>query len=111
MHVLNVVDGCIPADLSTGSNEEIEEERRLLYVAMTRAKDHLHLLVPQRFYVTQQSAHGDRHLYVGRTRFIAAQDVKAFEEVVWPPPPERPPAVPAPQAAIDLRNRLRAAWR
>lgn len=111
VHVLNVVDGCIPADLSTGSNEEIEEERRLLYVAMTRAKDHLHLLVPQRFYVTQQSAHGDRHLYAGRTRFIAAQDVKAFEEVVWPPPPERPPAVPAPQAAIDLRNRLRAAWR
>lgn len=111
VHVLNVVDGCIPADLSTGSNEEIEEERRLLYVAMTRAKDHLHLLVPQRFYVTQQSAHGDRHLYAGRTRFIAAQDVKAFEEVVWPPPPERPPAVPAPQAAIDLRNRLRAVWR
>ena len=111
VHVLNVVDGCIPADLSTGSNEEIEEERRLLYVAMTRAKDHLHLLVPQRFYVTQQSAHGDRHLYAGRTRFIAAQDVKAFEEVVWPPPPQRPPAVPAPQAAIDLRNRLRAAWR
>ncbi|MBS0453399.1 MAG: ATP-dependent helicase [Proteobacteria bacterium] len=111
VHVLNVVDGCIPADLSTGSNEEIEEERRLLYVAMTRAKDHLHLLVPQRFYVTQQAAHGDRHLYAGRTRFIAAQDVKAFEEVVWPAPPERPPAVPAPQAAIDLRNRLRAAWR
>ena len=44
-------------------------------------------------------------------RFIPAQDAKAFEEVVWPPPPERPPAVPAPQAAIDLRNRLRAAWR
>ncbi|HSV57615.1 MAG TPA: ATP-dependent helicase [Variovorax sp.] len=111
VHVLNVVDGCIPSDMATGSAEEIEEERRLLYVAMTRARDHLHLLVPQRFYVTQQAARGDRHLYAGRTRFIPAADVKAFDEVVWPSPPERPPAVPPPAATIDLRNRLRAAWR
>ena len=47
--VLNVVDGCIPSDLGTGTTAEIEEERRLLYVAMTRAKDDLHLIVPQRF--------------------------------------------------------------
>jgi DNA helicase II / ATP-dependent DNA helicase PcrA len=46
--VLNVVDGCIPSDLGAGASEEIEEERRLLYVAMTRAKDDLHLVVPQR---------------------------------------------------------------
>ena len=45
-----------------GSAEEIEEERRLLYVAMTRARHHLQLLVPQRFHVTQQAVRGDRHL-------------------------------------------------
>ena len=45
MFVLNCVDGCIPSDLATGSSEEIEEERRLLYVAMTRAKDELALVV------------------------------------------------------------------
>ena len=39
--VLNCVDGCIPSDLATGSRDEIEEERRLLYVAMTRAKEEL----------------------------------------------------------------------
>ena len=50
--ILNVVDGCLPSDLATGSEDEIEEERRLLYVAMTRAKDNLELLVPQRFYTT-----------------------------------------------------------
>jgi len=44
--VLNCVDGCIPSDLAVGSTSEIEEERRLLYVAMTRAKDHLHIIVP-----------------------------------------------------------------
>jgi hypothetical protein len=49
---------------------EIEEERRLLYVAMTRAKDDLHLIVPQRFFTHGQNAKGDRHLYASRTRFI-----------------------------------------
>ena len=45
----------------TGSSAEIEEERRLLYVAMTRAKDHLHVVVPQRFFVHGQRSNGDRH--------------------------------------------------
>src|SRR5205814_1942699 len=48
--VLNAVDGCIPSDLATGSTDELEEERRLLYVAMTRARDQLDVIVPQRFY-------------------------------------------------------------
>src|SRR5205085_9979979 len=63
VHVLNVVDGCIPSDMATGTSEEIEEERRLLYVAMTRAQERLSLLVPQRFYVHQQGGQGDRHVY------------------------------------------------
>ena len=85
MHVLNVVDGCIPSDMATGSTAEIEEERRLLYVAMTRAKDHLALLVPQRFYVRQQSAHGDRHVFASRTRFIPSSVAGCFDAVSWPP--------------------------
>ena len=52
---LNVVDGCIPSDLGTATTAEIEEERRLLYVAMTRAKDDLHLIVPQRFFTHGQT--------------------------------------------------------
>ncbi|RZL84821.1 MAG: ATP-dependent helicase, partial [Variovorax sp.] len=80
VHVLNVVDGCLPADVAQGA-AELEEERRLLYVAMTRARDHLHLVVPQRFYVTQQAARGDRHVYAGRTRFIDAADAARFEHI------------------------------
>ena len=53
--VLNCVDGCIPSDLATGTPEEIEEERRLFYVAMTRAKDALHLMAPLRFYTHGQA--------------------------------------------------------
>lgn len=109
VHVLNVVDGCLPADVAQGA-QELEEERRLLYVAMTRARDHLHLLVPQRFYVTQQAARGDRHLYANRTRFISDGDLAGFDQQTWPPPPARAPAVPPPAAVIDLRNRMRAAW-
>ncbi len=110
VHVLNVVDGCLPADVAQSAHE-LEEERRLLYVAMTRARDHLHLLVPQRFYITQQAVRGDRHLYANRTRFITEADLAGFEQQTWPPPPVRPPAVPPPSAVIDLRNRMRAAWR
>jgi DNA helicase-2/ATP-dependent DNA helicase PcrA len=42
IYVLNMVDGCVPSDLGAGTSAELEEERRLLYVAMTRAKDDLH---------------------------------------------------------------------
>ncbi|HTJ02435.1 MAG TPA: ATP-dependent helicase, partial [Methylovirgula sp.] len=70
VYLLNTVDGCLPSDLSTGSTPEIEEERRLLYVAMTRARDQLHLMVPQRFFTHGQHSSGDRHVYAQRTRFI-----------------------------------------
>ena len=84
VHVLNVVDGCIPSDMATGTTEEIDEERRLLYVAMTRAKDDLHLMAPQRFFVHQQSAHGDRHVYASRSRFIPNHLASMFEVCAWP---------------------------
>jgi DNA helicase II / ATP-dependent DNA helicase PcrA len=115
VHILNVVDGCIPSDMSTGTPEEIEEERRLLYVAMTRAKDELHLTVPQRFYVHQQTAHGDRHVYAARTRFIPDEITMLFERCAWPVATEttgcanvvRDVASPP----LDIAARVRAFWR
>jgi DNA helicase-2/ATP-dependent DNA helicase PcrA len=112
VHVLNVVDGCIPSDLGTGSQEDIEEERRLLYVAMTRAKEHLQLLVPQRFYVTQQSARGDRHLYASRTRFIPDALAMKFENLVWPIADAQGSSARQPgPARIQVRERARSIWR
>jgi DNA helicase-2/ATP-dependent DNA helicase PcrA len=113
VHVLNVVDGCIPSDMATGTTEELEEERRLLYVAMTRAKEHLHLMVPQRFYVTQQAGGGDRHIYAGRTRFITQAMASRFEQVTWPEAiPVRPGQGAEPQAPVmQVRARARAAWK
>jgi DNA helicase-2/ATP-dependent DNA helicase PcrA len=111
VYVLNAVDGCIPSDLATGTPAEIEEERRLLYVAMTRAMDALHITVPQRFFVTQQSAGGDRHVYAVRTRFIPGALTDLFEPVVWPAGPEAGESPPAQTASTDLAARMRAMWR
>ncbi len=109
--VLNVVDGCMPSDLGAGTSAELEEERRLLYVAMTRAKDDLHLILPQRFFVHGQSAKGDRHMYASRTRFIPESLVPLFERTTWPI--ARPAtAAPADRAApVDIRAKMRGMWR
>jgi DNA helicase-2/ATP-dependent DNA helicase PcrA len=106
VHVLNVVDGCMPADLATGSAAEIDEERRLLYVAMTRARQQLHLLLPQRFHVTQQRRWGDRHLYAARTRFIPSALDGLFDQVVASSPPAADTLHDG-APAIDLLQRLR----
>ena len=110
--VLNTVDGCIPSDLGVGTTAEIEEERRLLYVAMTRAKDHLHLIVPQRFFVHQQSNHGDRHLYAARTRFITAAMLHLFEAQAWPVAAASGASATRPLSPpVDIAARLKRMWR
>ena len=109
--VLNAVDGCIPVDLSVGSTEEIDEERRLLYVAMTRAKDSLHLVTPQRFYVHGQAARGDRHVYASRTRFIPAAILGDFQQTSWAPAPKPGEAPRQPQVRVDLGARMRGMWK
>ena len=68
--VLSVVDGCLPADMACGSVEEIDEERRLLYVAMTRARRQLNLMLPRNFHVGAQPARGDRHVSALPSRFL-----------------------------------------
>ncbi|MEE8601166.1 ATP-dependent helicase [Euzebya tangerina] len=69
VHLLHAADGMIPSDMSTGSPEEIEEERRLLYVALTRAKSELDVYVPLRYY-HQRFGGGDRHSYGQVSRFL-----------------------------------------
>jgi DNA helicase-2/ATP-dependent DNA helicase PcrA len=109
--VLNCVDGCIPSDLATGSSEEIEEERRLLYVAITRAKDDLALVTPQRFYVHGQPRNGDRSVYASRTRFIPPQLLRHFDRQTWPEAESAPGRTAPDGPRVDLQARMRAMWR
>ena len=107
--ILNVVDGCIPSDLATGSAAEIEEERRLLYVAMTRAREDLVLVQPLRFWVRGQSIGGDRHVSVPRSRFITDADLDAFEVLV----PAKAAATNVAESShpvVDLKSRVRGMW-
>lgn len=69
--LLNVSDGSFPSEFATGKPELIEEERRLLYVAMTRARQCLSLVAPLRYHVTQQRKDGDKHVYGARSRFLS----------------------------------------
>src|SRR5262249_4634611 len=113
--VLNGVDGCIPSDLGTGSGEEIDEERRLLYVAMTRAKDDLNVVRPQRFSVHNQTIRGARQGWASRARFTPPHLLPLFDSHAWPPVP----VVSAPtsaglaaaaQAKIEIAAKLRKMW-
>jgi DNA helicase-2/ATP-dependent DNA helicase PcrA len=78
--VLNATDGAIPTCRAGGSTLQLEEERRLLYVAMTRARDFLHVIHPLRYYPDKQPKRGDRHLYAPRTRFIPNELLAHFEQ-------------------------------
>ena len=109
--VLNVVDGCMPSDLGTGQSHEIEEERRLLYVAMTRAKDDLHLMVPQRFYTYGQNTMGDRHVYAARTRFIPNELLNLFHCTAWPIATTMAMRTAAQGPRVDVAARMRGMWR
>jgi DNA helicase II / ATP-dependent DNA helicase PcrA len=110
--VLNVVDGCIPSDLGAGTSAEIEEERRLLYVAMTRARDDLHLVVPQRFFTHGQNAQGDHHVYAARSRFIPDELLGLFERMAWPAATPELAARGASQGVrVDVAARMRGMWR
>jgi DNA helicase-2/ATP-dependent DNA helicase PcrA len=108
--LLNAVDGCLPSDLATGSTPEIEEERRLLYVAMTRAKDHLHLMVPQRFFTHGQRSTGDRHVYAQRTRFISNAMLAHFKTCSWPAARSAYGSEKRSSTKVDIRARMRGMW-
>ena len=112
VYLLNVTDGNFPSEFAAGSADAIDEERRLLYVAMTRARDELHLIEPLRYHVTQQSRAGDRHVYGARSRFLDERVLAKLDCSGWP---DAPDAVAAPVAAggmtrIDVAARLRALW-
>jgi ATP-dependent DNA helicase UvrD/PcrA len=111
VRILNVVDGCIPSDRATGTSEEIEEERRLLYVAMTRAKDELDLIVPQRFFTHQQAKLGDRHVYASRSRFIPDSILSSFAKRNWRDQPDGPIEVARKVGSVDVAASLMRMWR
>jgi DNA helicase-2/ATP-dependent DNA helicase PcrA len=111
VHVLNVTDGSFPSEFATGRADLLEEERRLLYVAMTRARHELRLVAPVRFYVTQQHGLGDRYVHGARSRFLTESVLQNFQRVTAPDQRSTrdvPTAAAGPR--IDVASRLRGMW-
>mgnify|MGYP006290458155 CR=1 FL=1 len=77
--VIHASDGCLPSDMAAETKEELEEELRLLYVAMTRARDFLYVVWPQRYY-HNWAKHTDRHTYAQLSRFITDEVRESMEE-------------------------------
>ena len=109
VYVIHAADGNIPSDMSTGSEEQVEEERRLFYVALTRASDFLEVCFPLRYY-HKKWATGDRHTYAQLTRFIPDPIIGRFEKVSPGPPPQAEPQPGAPLVTSEIRGKIAAMW-
>ena len=111
VYVLNVVDGSFPSEFATGRAETIEEERRLLYVAMTRARDDLALVQPLRFPITQQPKQGDAHVYGGRSRFMSEKVLKTLDSVSFQGSNLGEASLAETgQSALDAVERVKSRW-
>lgn len=110
VYVLNVADGNFPNEHATGRPELIEEERRLLYVAMTRAKQDLQLIAPLKYYITQQHRSGDAHVYGARSRFMTDALLSRFEQNGWPEASSGGAKAASSEVRIDVAAKLRDFW-
>jgi len=111
VYALNVVDGTFPNEFACDDPARLDEERRLLYVAMTRARRSLDLVAPLRFYVTQQRRYGERHVYGARSRFLTDAVMATLEQAAWPSSGATPGHAPGTQpVSIDAGARMRAMW-
>jgi DNA helicase-2/ATP-dependent DNA helicase PcrA len=110
--ILNVVDGSFPNEFATGKAELIEEERRLLYVAMTRARNELTCVVPLRFQITSQPKTSDGHVYGGRSRFLTEKVIKCFDEQTFQGSTVdvKIDETSADSGTIDVASRLKQMW-
>jgi DNA helicase-2/ATP-dependent DNA helicase PcrA len=108
--VLNVVDGSFPSEFAAAQPAMIDEERRLLYVAMTRARDELQLLHPLKFPLTQQAPRGEAHVYGARSRFITDKVLKCFEQSSYSARVADASLASPAEAVIDATSRLKDMW-
>ncbi|MDZ4170450.1 MAG: ATP-dependent helicase [Coriobacteriia bacterium] len=109
VYVMHAADGNIPSDMATGSADEIEEERRLFYVACTRARRHLYVTHPLRYYKAGNPA-TDVHGYAQRTRFVTERVAPLFVEEQASSDTPAPDKPMSPAAAIDPRSAVRRLW-
>jgi DNA helicase-2/ATP-dependent DNA helicase PcrA len=110
VYVLNVADGNFPSEFSTGKPELVEEERRLLYVAMTRARNELHICAPLKYATTQQAKDGDNHVYGAKSRFMTDKVLSSFEQIAFRSQRSVESLRAVETATVDVAAQLKEMW-
>lgn len=113
VYVIHAADGNIPADQATGSDDEIEEERRLFYVALTRAKNHLFICRPERYFFKNRRR-SDFGSLSKITRFLPAKiqslcQLQTYGDVMGHLLPQDQTGI-AIGDTTEIRNRLNRLW-
>jgi DNA helicase II / ATP-dependent DNA helicase PcrA len=109
--VLNVADGNFPNEYATDSPKAIEEERRLLNVAITRAKQSLHLIQPLKYWVPEQKKYGNKHVYGAKSRFLTNQVSQRLEHCFYPHNQVNVAEPHAKYAVInDIHSKIKQLW-
>ncbi len=111
VYVIHASDGNIPSDMATGSPEGVEEERRLFYVALTRAKRWLYVCYPLRYY--HSGRFGDSHSYSQITRFLPPTVDNFFQKSTTSGAPEEDDSVIFGESDITskgVRDRTKRFW-
>ena len=109
VYLIHAADGCIPSDMSTGSDEEIEEELRLTYVALTRARDYLYVLWPLRFYSHPQGF-SDRHMYSQCCRFFNPHVLETMEKSADEELQQIQDSTQSITTVTDIQSKIKSIW-
>ncbi len=107
--VIHASDGFLPSDMALRSPEEAEEELRLTYVALTRARDFLYVTWPKRYY-HQKGRFTDRHTNVQLCRFLEPKAIKSTFDKVIPGSRRESDQRVTHQPRRDIAAKLRARW-
>src|SRR5690606_32921247 len=111
VYLINVADGNFPNEYATGDAAAIEEERRLLYVAVTRARDSLCLVEPLRYRTTQQPRLGGDYVHGARSRFLTPAVLACMDVTPLAGPADAAASRPGSTGpVIDVAARLPARW-
>jgi DNA helicase-2/ATP-dependent DNA helicase PcrA len=110
VYLIHAADGCLPADLATEDDETIEEELRLTYVAMTRARDFLYVLWPLRYY-SRASRSSDGHCFAQCSRFFTPEVVATMKQVSFSERKVLQLPTHNPKSPRNISNRIQEFWR
>ncbi|MEA3238819.1 MAG: ATP-dependent helicase [Candidatus Bipolaricaulota bacterium] len=108
VYLIHAADGFLPSDMATGSQDEIEEELRLTYVALTRARDFLYITWPLRYYF-KWYALTDSHTYAQRCRFFTDDVMTSIDEVHLEYDPGDDTTMNM-DAGVDIARNIRGMW-